>query len=131
MGTVNYRTNPEWQVEVLELTGGGGVQHVLEIGGEGTRLKALEALGNGGHMALIGGLEGFGGAIPVSGLFAKDASVTAYHVGSRADFERMNAFIAGHGIRPIIDRVFDFEDADEAFDFFLNGDFMGKIVIRH
>jgi len=130
VGTVNYRTNPEWQENVLELTGGLGVQHVLDIGGEDTRLKALEALGNGGHMALIGGLTGFGGAIPVFGIFDKDASVTAYHVGSRADFERMNRFMAGHRIHPIVDRVFDFEDAAEAFDFYDNGDFMGKVVIR-
>ena len=130
VGTVNYRTNPEWQEEVLALTGGLGVQHVLDIGGEDTRLRALEALGNGGHMALIGGLTGFGGAIPVLDIFSKDVSVTAYHVGSRADFERMNRFMEGHRIRPIVDRVFAFEDAVEAFDFFENGDFMGKVVIR-
>jgi NADPH:quinone reductase-like Zn-dependent oxidoreductase len=129
-GTVNYRTNPDWEDEVLALTGGVGVHNVLDIGGEDTRLKALEALGNGGHMALIGGLTGFGGSIPVNAIFAKDASVTAYHTGSRADFEEMNRFMEGHGIHPIVDRVFEFEDSDEAFDFFDNGDFMGKIVIR-
>jgi NADPH:quinone reductase-like Zn-dependent oxidoreductase len=130
VGTVNYRTNPEWQEEVLELTGGRGVQHVLDIGGEETRLRALEALGNGGHMALLGGLTGFGGAIPVFDIFDKDARISAFHVGSRADFERMNRFMAGHRIRPLIDRVFDFEEAAEAFDFYENGDFMGKVVIR-
>jgi len=130
VGTVNYRANPEWQDEVLSLTGAVGVQHVLDIGGEDTRLRALQALGNGGHMALIGGLTGFGGAIPVAGIFDKDASVSAFHVGSRADFEEMNRFMEGHRIHPVIDRVFDFEDADEAFDFFENGDFMGKVVIR-
>jgi len=130
VGTVNYRANPDWEDEVLRITGGLGVHHVLDIGGEDTRLKALEALANGGHMALIGGLTGFGGAVPVGDLFNKDASVTAFHVGSRADFERMNRFMAGHEIHPIVDRVFAFEAADEAFDFFDNGDFMGKVVIR-
>ena len=43
----------------------------------------------------------------------------------------MNRFLAGHQIHPIVDRVFDFEDAIEAFDFFMNGDFMGKVVVRH
>lgn len=130
VGTVNYRTNPDWHLEVLRLTDEAGVQHVLEIGGEETRSKALQTLGNGGHMALIGGLTGFGGSIPVGGLFDRDASATGYHVGSRADFERMNRFISGHDIRPIVDRVFEFEEADEAFDFFENGDYMGKVVIR-
>lgn len=130
VGTANYRQNPDWHLAVLEMTGGVGVQHVLEIGGEETRLKALEAVGNGGHMALIGGLTGFGGSIPVGMLFDRDASATGYHVGSRADFERMNRFMAGHDLRPIVDRVFDFEDAEDAFDFFENGDYMGKVVIR-
>jgi NADPH:quinone reductase-like Zn-dependent oxidoreductase len=129
VGTVNYRTNADWEDEVLALTGGVGVQHVIEIGGEDTRLKALEALGNGGHMALIGGLTGFGGSIPVSALFEKDASVTAYHTGSRADFEETMRFMEGHDIHPIIDRVFQFQHSDDAFDFFENGDFMGKLVI--
>jgi NADPH:quinone reductase-like Zn-dependent oxidoreductase len=128
-GTVNYRVNPDWEDEVLALTGGLGVHNVLDIGGEDTRLKALEALGNGGHMALIGGLTGFGGSIPVGAIFAKDASVTAYHTGSRADFEETMRFMEGHDIHPIIDRVFQFQHSDDAFDFFENGDFMGKVVI--
>lgn len=130
VGTVNYRRNPDWHEEVLELTGGAGVKHVLEIGGERTRPKALEATGIGGHVSLIGGLTGFGGSIPVGVLFDRDISATGFHVGSRADFEAMNAFMEGHRIHPIVDRVFDFEEAPEAFDFFLNGDFMGKVVIR-
>lgn len=130
IGTVNYRTNPEWQEEVLALTGGLGVHHVIDVGGEDTRVRSLQALANGGHMALIGGLTGFAGDIPFRALFSRDARISAFHVGSRADFERMNRFMAGHEIRPIIDRIFEFEEADEAFDFFENGDFMGKIVIR-
>ena len=62
--------------------------------------------------------------------FDRDASATGFHVGSRADFEAMNAFISGHRIRPVVDRVFDFDAAPEAFDFYINGDFMGKVVIR-
>lgn len=129
VGTVNYRRTPNWHERVREITGGEGVDHVLEIGGEETRPKALQALSIGGHAALIGGLTGFGGSVPVGVLFEKDLSVTAYHVGSRADFEAMNRFIAGHDIRPVVDRVFDFEQAREAFDFYLNGEFMGKVVI--
>jgi NADPH:quinone reductase-like Zn-dependent oxidoreductase len=129
-GTVNYRTHPEWQDEVMRLTGGLGVKHVLEIGGRDTLPRALQTLALGAHVALIGGLTGFGGEIPFGVLFDRDASATGFHVGSRADFEAMNRFISGHRIRPIVDRVFDFEDAPAAFDFYVNGDFMGKVVIR-
>jgi NADPH:quinone reductase-like Zn-dependent oxidoreductase len=129
-GTVNYRAHPEWQEEVMRLTGGLGVKHVLEIGGRDTLPRALQTLAIGAHVSLIGGLTGFGGDIPFNVLFDRDASATGFHVGSRADFEEMNRFISGHRIRPIVDRVFDFEDAPAAFDFYVNGDFMGKVVVR-
>ncbi|HAW89302.1 MAG TPA: NAD(P)-dependent alcohol dehydrogenase, partial [Gemmatimonadetes bacterium] len=131
VGTVNYRRNPEWQEQVLELTGGVGVKHVLEIGGRETLPRTLQVLDFGAHVALIGGLTGFGGEVPFFVLFNKNASVTGYQVGSRVDFEAMNRFLVGHQIHPIVDRVFEFDDAVEAFDFFMNGDFMGKVVVRH
>jgi NADPH:quinone reductase-like Zn-dependent oxidoreductase len=130
VGTVNYRTNPEWQDAVLALTGGAGVQHVIEVGGVETRDRALATLAVGGHMALVGSLSGGGGSIPMRGLTSRDLRFSAFFVGSRADFEEMNRFLEGHRIRPLIDRVFEFEDAPAAFDFIENGDFMGKIVIR-
>jgi NADPH:quinone reductase-like Zn-dependent oxidoreductase len=131
VGTVNYRQNPEWQEQVLELTGGVGVKHVIEIGGRDTLPRALQALDYGAHVSLVGGLTGFGGEVPFFVLFDKNASVSGFQVGSRVDFEAMNRFLVGHRIHPIVDRVFEFEDAAEAFDFYLNGDFMGKVVIRH
>ena len=57
-GTANYSTNPDWQDEVRSLTGNAGVAHVLEVGGQETLPKAVQALGFGGHIALIGGLSG-------------------------------------------------------------------------
>lgn len=129
-GTVNYRTNPEWQDEVRALTGGVGVKHVLEVGGKATLEGAFEALALDGHIALIGELSGFADELPVGPLFGKVAHLSALYVGSRADFEAMNAFITEHGIHPVIDRVFDFDDAPAAFELMENGDYMGKIVIR-
>lgn len=129
-GTVNYRTNPDWQDRVRELTDGAGVKHVLEVGGEATLAKALQALALDGHIALIGSLSGFPEAIPTGPLFATVAHLSAIYVGSRADFVAMNAFMAEHDVHPVIDRVFEFEDAPAAFDLMENGDYMGKIVIR-
>src|SRR5690606_13485167 len=129
-GTVNYRENPEWQRTVRELTGGAGVKHVLEVGGEDTLPKAVQALGYDGHIALIGGLSGFASSLPVGALMTLGGRVTGIYVGSRADFEALNAFIAEHGIEPHVDRVFELEDAPAAFDLMGDGDFMGKIRIR-
>ena len=102
-------------------TGGAGVAHVLEIGGKDTLPKALASLGLGGHVALIGGLTGFGGAMEVDALTSRMGSMTSIYVGSREDFETMNAFLAQHKLKPIIDRVFAFEEAPAAFEYLESG----------
>lgn len=130
-GTVNYRTHAEWQREVRTLTGDAGVDHVLEVGGRDTLPKALEALGFEGHVAMIGGLSGFASDVPVGRLMLSGASVGGVYVGSRADFEAMNRFIAEHKIKPVVDRVFSFEEAPKAYELMDNGSYFGKIVITH
>jgi NADPH:quinone reductase-like Zn-dependent oxidoreductase len=130
VGTVNYRSDPDWQEAVLALTGGAGVDQVLEVGGRDTLPKALQALAYGGHIALIGGLSGSSPDIPPGALMWRNATASGIYVGSRADFEAMNDFIAEHRLRPLVDRVFEFEDAGAAFDYMADSNFMGKIVIR-
>jgi NADPH:quinone reductase-like Zn-dependent oxidoreductase len=113
-GTVNYRTTPEWEKEVRKLTQDAGVDKVLEVGGKDTVGKAASSLGMGGHIALIGGLSGFGGELPVNAITSRGASVSSIFVGSRADFEAMNAFVTRYKIKPVIDRVFEFDAAGDA-----------------
>lgn len=131
VATINYRTSPEWSAAVRAATGGIGVHHVLEVGGLGTLKQSLDALALGGHVAIIGGLAGFGGDIPATGLIGRSASVSGIFVGSRRNFEEMNAFIARHSIKPVIDRTFEFKDAEAAFAWMDTGSHFGKIVIRH
>ena len=130
IGTANYRGNPDWQLKVKEISGGHGVDQVLDVGGRDTLSKALEILAYGGHVALIGGLSGYGSDLPTDAIMWINATVSGVYVGSRADFEAMNVFISEHAIRPLIDRVFEFEEAPAAYDYMESGDFMGKIVIR-
>jgi NADPH:quinone reductase-like Zn-dependent oxidoreductase len=130
VATVNYRTHPEWQEQVRAATKGAGVSHVLEIGGKDTLPKALASLGLGGHVALIGGLTGFEGSVDVGAVTGRLGSLTSIYVGSRADFEAMNAFIARHELRPVIDRVFSLEEAPAAFTYLESGSHFGKVVIR-
>jgi NADPH:quinone reductase-like Zn-dependent oxidoreductase len=104
---------------------------VLEVGGVGTLAQSLASLAHGGHIAIIGGLAGFGGEIPAAGMIGRSTSVSGIFVGSRANFESMNAFISEHQIKPVIDRSFDFAQADAAFVYMENGNHFGKIVIRH
>jgi NADPH:quinone reductase-like Zn-dependent oxidoreductase len=130
VGGVNYKTNADWEKAVRELTGGGGVQHVLEVGGKDTLQKALASVGPGGQIALIGGLGGFGGQIPAPALLGGNITVNGLYVGSRENFEAMNAFILKHRIKPVIDKVIDYADANKAYELMESGDFLGKIVIR-
>jgi NADPH:quinone reductase-like Zn-dependent oxidoreductase len=126
--TVNYRTRTEWQEDVLALTGGTGVHHVLEVGGRDTLPRALQALAYGGHMAIIGGLTGRASELPLA-LLPNGAWVTDIYVGSREDFEAMNRFISEHRLRPVIDRAFSFEQAPAAYEYMASGSHLGKIVI--
>ena len=130
VGTVNYRSNPDWHLRVKEISGGHGVDQVLDVGGRDTLDKALEILAYGGHIALIGGLSGYGSELPTDAIMWINATASGVYVGSREDFEAMNAFIGEHEIRPLIDRVFEFEEAPDAFEYMASGNFMGKIVIR-
>ena len=131
VGTANYRSNPDWHLEVRELSGGHGVDQVLDVGGRDTLEKALEILAYGGHIALIGGLSGYGSDLSTNAIMWINATASGVYVGSREDFEAMNEFIEKYEIRPLIDRVFEFEDAPAAYEYMESGDFMGKIVIRH
>jgi NADPH:quinone reductase-like Zn-dependent oxidoreductase len=130
IGTANYRSNPDWHLKAKEISGGHGVDQVLDVGGRDTLAKALEILAYGGHIALIGGLSGYGSDLPTDAIMWINATVSGVYVGSREDFEAMNAFIDEHAIRPLIDRVFEFEEAPAAYEHMESGDFMGKIVIR-
>ena len=130
VATINYRTYPQWQEQVRAATKGAGVSHVLEIGGKDTLPKALAALGLGGHVALIGGLTGFEGSVDVGAVTDRLGSLTSIYVGSHEDFEAMNGFIAQHKLKPVIDRVFSFEEATAAFQYLEGGSHFGKVVIR-
>ena len=130
VGTINYKTKPDWEKEVLSLTKNAGVDHILEVGGQDTLPKAIASIAFGGHIALIGGLSGFGGDLPALGLMGRGAAASGIYVGSRADFVAMNAFISKHKIKPAIDRVFPFTEAPAAFKYMEDSEFVGKIVIR-
>ena len=130
VGTVNYKTTADWEKPVLALTGGVGVDEVLEVGGKDTLPRALASVAPGGHIALIGGLGGFGGNVPALQLLDRNVSVSGIYVGSREDFEALNAFVEKHNVKPIIDKVFDFKDAPAAYELMESDQFLGKIIIR-
>lgn len=126
---INYRTTPDWDKRVLELTNGVGVDHVVEVGGAGTLGRSLRAVRMGGRISLIGVLSGTGEVNPIP-ILMRSVRVQGIFVGSRAMFEAMNRAIALHRLQPVIDRVFPFDEAVEALRHMESGAHFGKIVIR-
>ncbi len=126
---VNYKAHPEWEKEVLKLTDGRGVDCVIENGGIGTLARSFECVGWGGKIALIGVLAGREGSANPHDLMFKAASLHGIGVGSRASLEQLIQAIEFNSIKPVIDRVFPFEQAPDAFRLQASGNFMGKIVI--
>ncbi|BEV14358.1 NAD(P)-dependent alcohol dehydrogenase [Herbaspirillum sp. DW155] len=127
---INYRQVPDWGQCVLELTGGRGVDHVIEVGGPGTLTQSIKAVRVGGHIALIGVLTGREGALPTSVLMAKQARLQGLIVGSRRDQQDYVAALEQSGIRPVIDRSFPLEQLAEAFRFQESGAHFSKVVVE-
>jgi NADPH:quinone reductase-like Zn-dependent oxidoreductase len=126
---INYKTNPDWEKKVVELTGGVGVDHVVEVGGAGTLPRSLKAVRLGGTISLIGILTGVGEFNPLPVLM-KAIRVQGIFVGSREMFEAMNRAIMLHQMKPVVDRVFPFRQAREALQHMESASHFGKIVIK-
>ncbi len=126
---INYTTTPAWDKRVRELTGGTGVDMIVEVGGAGTLPSSLKAVRVGGYIAMIGILSGGGDANAVP-ILMKSIRVQGIFVGSRRMFEAMNRAIEVAALRPVIDRVFQFDQAREAMAHMESGAHFGKVVIR-
>ena len=126
---VNYKRHADWEKEVLQVTAGRGADHILENGGAGSLNKSFEACAFGGKVALIGFLAGREGDINPAILMMKSGSMIGIGVGSRAMFEDMNRAIEVNKIKPVVDKVFPFEKAADAYRCQASGDFIGKVVI--
>ena len=127
--TINYTTIPEWQDEVLHHTHGVGAQVVLEVGGKGTVNRSVAAAAMGGTVAVIGGVSGFGGEVNPATLLATAKRLVGIYVGSRTMLEDALRFVDASGIKPVIDRVFPFSQASEAYRHMASGAHFGKVVI--
>ncbi|MFP2908456.1 zinc-dependent alcohol dehydrogenase family protein [Pyxidicoccus sp. 3LFB2] len=127
---INYVTTPDWDKAARALTGGVGVDHVVEVGGAGTFEKSLRAVRVGGTVSVIGVLSGGAGNVPLTPILMQNLRVQGILVGHRQGFEAMNRALTLHGVRPVVDRVFPFAEARAAFEYLKSGAHFGKVVIR-
>lgn len=127
---VNYAADPQWGKAVRALTGGRGVDRVVEVGGPGTIAQSLRAVALGGEIASIGFLSTENPGIDFFALKMSGASITNITVGDRAGLIELTRAVALTSLQPVIDKVFPFEAAREAFAHLESGAHMGKVVIR-
>jgi NADPH:quinone reductase-like Zn-dependent oxidoreductase len=128
--TINYKTTPDWEKAAVEFTGGRGVDHVVEVGGQGTLARSFGAIRIGGKISMIGGLSGAATELNPGLILGRRANVQGISVGSTQMFEAMNAAITASRIKPVIDRVFGFDEAQAAYKHLASGAHFGKVVIR-
>jgi NADPH:quinone reductase-like Zn-dependent oxidoreductase len=128
--TIDYKATPTWGEAAFKLTGGRGVDVVVEVGGPGTFDQSLSALRYAGTMSILGTLSGLRGEVNTYGIFHKALRVHGVYVGSVRMFEALNRVLSLHGVHPIVDRVFSFEDARGAYEYLASGQHFGKVVVR-
>jgi len=112
------------------LTGGKGVDHVVELSGPGTLGQSIKAVRVGGHISLIGVLTGRGGEVPTSLLMAKQARLQGLIVGTRRQQQEYVAALDHAGIRPVVDKSFPLEKLADAFRYQESAGHFGKIVVE-
>lgn len=125
--TINYRKAPEWDVAVLALTDGLGADLAVDIGGPDTLNSTLRAVRHGGRISLMGVLTGFAGPIDTAAILRKRITLQGIYVGPVETL----AAVVRTGVKPVIDRVFPFEDAEAAYSSLEAAGHFGKLVVRH
>jgi NADPH:quinone reductase-like Zn-dependent oxidoreductase len=127
--TINYRSVPDWGKAAADWAG-GGVGHIVEVGGADTLQQSIEAARVGGTILIIGVLSGFSQKILIPSIFGKNLHVIGLSVGSRKMFETMAAAIERNHMKPVLDRTFAFDAVPEALRHMQNGGHFGKIVVQ-
>lgn len=127
---INYRENSAWGETARQLTGGRGVDHVIEVGGPATLAQSMAAARVGGHIAVIGILSGVAGELPLVPALVKQLRLQGVLVGSRAQQQAMIRAIDANGLRPVIDRRFALEEIVAAFQYQESNQHFGKICLE-
>ena len=128
--TINYKTFPNWDEKVLELTDGKGVDHVIEVVGGENLNRSLNAVKLSGSISFIGLLAGLSAPINTYQFVSKNVEIHGIETGSREFFEEMNDFIGRNRIMPVIDKIFKFNEVKDALKHLESGSHFGKVVVK-
>ncbi|KAF1928060.1 NAD(P)-binding protein [Didymella exigua CBS 183.55] len=129
---VNYKEIPKWGEKAKELTGGVGVQHVVEVGGPTTMAQSLKAIAIDGVITIIGFIGGMDKNQPTFlETLNNICTVRGILVGSRLQMQDMVNAIEANNIHPVVDeKVFDLKDLKEAYEYMWDQKHFGKLTIK-
>ena len=128
---IDYRASVDWGDQVRTMTGGRGVDRVVEVGGPDTLMQSVKAIAYGGQISLVGILAGAAGGIDFMSMFMSQATFQPITTGSRRDLEDLARLLTQHEIHPVLDSVYSFDEAKAALSHFANRRLFGKVVVRH
>ncbi|HEU0222457.1 MAG TPA: NAD(P)-dependent alcohol dehydrogenase, partial [Paracoccaceae bacterium] len=127
---VNYREDPDWGSTVLRMTGGRGIDHVVEVGGAGTLKQSMRCLALGGTISMIGVVAGPRAELNVPIVAMQDIAIRGVTVGPRSALERLVAAAEQHRLKPVIDRTFPLSELRAALEYLESGQHFGKVCIE-
>ena len=127
---INYREEPKWGARARQLTGGRGVDHVVDVGGPATLPQSFAACRVGATVALVGLLTGHEGPLPTTVMMGRQLRVNCIMVGSRQAQIDMVRAVEANNIRPVIDTAFPLARLADAFRYQEEGRHFGKIAIE-
>lgn len=130
-GTLNYKASPEWAKALRPVTQGKGFDHIVEVGGAKTLPQSLRAIRPGGTISMIGVLSGATMEAQLGLIVTRQVRLQGISVGHREGFEAMCRAISQHRLKPVVDRVFAFDDLKPALAHLASGAHFGKVCIRH
>lgn len=128
--TINYRITPDWEQEARRLTGGVGVDRIVEVGGSGTMPRSLRAIRTHGVISVVGVLSGGESTVSPTGILMNSVRLHGIYVGSRAMFARMNRAVEQQAIRPVVGKVFPWTEIREALRYMESQQHFGKICLK-
>lgn len=127
---INYKSTPDWSKIAREITGGNGVDHIVEVGGAATLEQSIRCVRHGGVISLIGILSGVATPLLLTPLLMQSIRIQGVYVGPRELFEEMNKALEVNNLHPVVDKVFAFDELPIALARMKQAAHFGKIVVR-
>ncbi len=127
---INYTATPEWGKQAAKLASGEGADLIVEVGGAGILPHSLRAVRAGGTISLIGVLAGLNMDVSLGPIVTRQLRLQGISVGNRDSFEAMARAVARHKMKPVVDKIFGFDELRPALDYLATSSHCGKICIR-